>query len=196
MVSVVRQLSIAARPGLEPGTPRSKRGMISLSPSGCKRKARESNPPLPSGRTALAKRPGQPVSGYLPVDPPGIEPGSPVCRTGVVPLDHEPVALLPPLLLLLLLSSPTRRQEKSKSRSKSKSRVSKRKERESNPQGIAAQPFSRRLPSPIGLPFRAKQKSQVSSDTWLGKKRARTGCQTTRKQQAHDQELDRELVSG
>lgn len=25
------------------------------------------------------------------VDPPGIEPGSPVCRTGVVPLDHEPI---------------------------------------------------------------------------------------------------------
>ena len=24
------------------------------------------------------------------VDPPGIEPGSPVCRTGVFPLDHEP----------------------------------------------------------------------------------------------------------
>ena len=24
------------------------------------------------------------------VDPPGIEPGSPVCRNGVVPLDHEP----------------------------------------------------------------------------------------------------------
>src|SRR5262249_16040438 len=26
-----------------------------------------------------------------PVDPPGIEPGSPVCRTDVVPLDYEPM---------------------------------------------------------------------------------------------------------
>ena len=26
----------------------------------------------------------------LPVDPPGIEPGSPACRAGVVPLDHRP----------------------------------------------------------------------------------------------------------
>ena len=24
------------------------------------------------------------------MDPPGVEPGSPVCRTGVFPLDHEP----------------------------------------------------------------------------------------------------------
>ena len=50
---------ITPRPGLEPGTPRSKRGMISVSPSGPKRKARESNPHL-QWRTALAERPGQP----------------------------------------------------------------------------------------------------------------------------------------
>ena len=25
------------------------------------------------------------------MDPPGIEPGSPACRAGVVPLDHEPI---------------------------------------------------------------------------------------------------------
>ena len=43
------------------------------------------------GRTALAERPGQPYPATFQVDPPGIEPGSPVCRTGVVPLDHEPV---------------------------------------------------------------------------------------------------------
>ena len=58
---------------------------------GFERKARESNPHLRwENRLSRAARPT--VSGYLPkVDPPGIEPGSPVCRTGVVPLDHEPV---------------------------------------------------------------------------------------------------------
>ena len=30
------------------------------------------------------------------MDPPGIEPGSPACRAGVVPLDHEPVRLSGP----------------------------------------------------------------------------------------------------
>ena len=44
----------------------------------------------------LANRPGEPYPAtfrifHLRVDPPGIEPGFPVCRTGVVPLDHEPV---------------------------------------------------------------------------------------------------------
>jgi hypothetical protein len=43
------------------------------------------------GRTALAERPGQPYPATFQVDPPGIEPGFPVCRTGVVPLDHEPI---------------------------------------------------------------------------------------------------------
>ena len=28
------------------------------------------------------------------MDPPGIEPGLPACRAGVVPLDHEPVSSL------------------------------------------------------------------------------------------------------
>ena len=58
---------------------------------GVKRKARESNPHLRwENRLSRAARPT--VSGYLPsVDPPGIEPGFPVCRTGVVPLDHEPI---------------------------------------------------------------------------------------------------------
>lgn len=40
-----------------------------------------------------------------------------------------------------------------------------RKERELNPQGIAARPFSRRLPSPIGLPFRF---SHVTSSEMCG----------------------------
>src|SRR5580693_2849589 len=59
---------------------------------GMERKARESNPHLRwENRISRAARPT--VSGYLPsVDPPGIEPGFPVCRTGVVPLDHEPAS--------------------------------------------------------------------------------------------------------
>ena len=41
----------------------------------------------------LAVRPGKPYPATFRsrVDPPGIEPGLPVCRTGVFPLDHEPV---------------------------------------------------------------------------------------------------------
>jgi hypothetical protein len=58
---------------------------------GVERKARESNPHLRwENRLSRAARPT--VSGYLPsVDPPGIELGFPVCRAGVVPLDHEPI---------------------------------------------------------------------------------------------------------
>jgi hypothetical protein len=43
-------------------------------------------------------RPGKPYPATfrLSVDPPGIEPGLPVCRTGVFPLDHEPVLLSGP----------------------------------------------------------------------------------------------------
>ena len=78
------------------------------------RKAWDSNPHDP--QVARFSKPArQPLSGYLPfvvlltplgsflfanpltssfslykVDPPGIEPGFPVCRTGVFPLDHEP----------------------------------------------------------------------------------------------------------
>jgi hypothetical protein len=78
------------RPGLEPGTSRSKRGMMSFSPSGYQRKARDLNPHSQQGdRLSRAARPT--VSGYLPgMDPPGIEPGLPACRAGVFPLDHEP----------------------------------------------------------------------------------------------------------
>ena len=41
----------------------------------------------------LANRPGEPYPATfrMSVDPPRIEPGLPVCRTGVFPLDHEPV---------------------------------------------------------------------------------------------------------
>ena len=40
----------------------------------------------------LANRPGEPYPATfrMSVDPPGIEPGFPVCRTGVFPLDHDP----------------------------------------------------------------------------------------------------------
>ena len=67
------------------------------------RKARDSNPYLPCGRAALAVRSGQPYPATFrnrraretarrSVDPPGIEPGFPACRAGVVPLDHEPTS--------------------------------------------------------------------------------------------------------
>jgi hypothetical protein len=50
-----------------------------------RRKARESNPHLPSGRTVLAGRPGEPVSGYLPlVIPDGLEPSLTGCEPAVV----------------------------------------------------------------------------------------------------------------
>ena len=56
--------SEAPRPGVEPGTSRSRRGMMSVSPPG---------------------------RAFLTVDLPRIELGSPACRAGVVPLDHRPV---------------------------------------------------------------------------------------------------------
>ena len=65
---------------------------MSISPSSRKRKAWDLNPHDP--KVARFSKPARrAVSGYLPymsVDPPGIEPGFPVCRTGVFPLDHEP----------------------------------------------------------------------------------------------------------
>ena len=59
-----------------------------------KRKAWDLNPHDSCGVARFSKPARRAVSGYLPfvlVDPPGIEPGFPVCRTGVFPLDHEPV---------------------------------------------------------------------------------------------------------
>ena len=43
-------------------------------------------------------RPGKPYPATFrkSVDPPGIEPGLPVCRTGVFPLDHEPICFSGP----------------------------------------------------------------------------------------------------
>ena len=79
------------RPGFEPGTPRSKRGMMVRFTIGASSGRQGSRTLISVGRTALAERPGQPYPAtFHSVDPPGIEPGFPVCQTGVVPLDHEP----------------------------------------------------------------------------------------------------------
>ena len=71
---------------------------MSISPSSRKRKAWDLNPHDP--KVARFSKPARrAVSGYLPymsVDPPGIEPGFPVCRTGVFPLDHEPSVVSSP----------------------------------------------------------------------------------------------------
>ena len=75
------------RPGIEPGTPRSKRGMMSVSPSGHKRKARELNPHLLLWENRLSRAARPTVSGYLPlVDRRGFEPRSPACKAGIVPV--------------------------------------------------------------------------------------------------------------
>ena len=66
---------------------------MSVSPSSRKRKVGESNPVQPRNQGSWLATRFLSQFGYLPyeVDPPGIEPGLPVCRTGVVPLDHEPI---------------------------------------------------------------------------------------------------------
>src|SRR5207342_279318 len=86
-------LSIVPRPGFEPGTPRSKRGMMVHFTIGASSGRQGSRTLISVGRTAFPERPGQPYPAtFHSVDPPGIEPGSPACRTGVVPLDHEPAS--------------------------------------------------------------------------------------------------------
>lgn len=51
-------------------------------------------------RSALAVRSGQPYPAtfqdvlQVRVDPPGVEPGSPPCHSGIVPLDHGPVIII------------------------------------------------------------------------------------------------------
>ena len=69
---------------------------MSISPSSRKRKAWDLNPHNSRGVARFSKPARRTVSGYLPlsvVEPPGIEPGFPVCRTGVFRLDHVPIAL-------------------------------------------------------------------------------------------------------
>ena len=49
---------------------------------------------IPASGNRFSKAVRQTISAYLPfdrVDPPGIEPGSSVCRTDVLPLDDEPM---------------------------------------------------------------------------------------------------------
>jgi hypothetical protein len=66
--------------------------MISVSPSGQKRKVGDSNPHDP--KVARFSGPARrAISDYLPlisVDPPRVELGSPPRQSGVFPLDHEP----------------------------------------------------------------------------------------------------------
>ena len=94
-------VSSMPRPGLEPRTSREKRDMISISPSRplwavchqAEGKGFEPLSPLRESRVSSAVRPT--ISGYLPyssVDQPGVEPGLPACRAGVVPLDHKPIS--------------------------------------------------------------------------------------------------------
>ena len=67
---------------------------MSVSPSGQKRKARDSNPhDLAAARFSKPAR--QPVSGCPPyrVDPAGVEPALPARQAGVFPLDHGPVSI-------------------------------------------------------------------------------------------------------
>ena len=82
------------RPGFEPGTPRSKRGMMVPFTIGASSGRQGSRTLISVGRTALAERPGQPYPAtfrfFLSVDPPRVELGFPICQTGVFPLDDEP----------------------------------------------------------------------------------------------------------
>ena len=86
---------LAPRPGVEPGTPRSKRGMMVHFTIGASSGRQGSRTLISVGRTALAERPGQPYPAALPteVDPAGVEPALPARQAGVVPLDHRPIAV-------------------------------------------------------------------------------------------------------
>src|SRR5581483_5893515 len=67
--------------------------MMSVSPPGHERKVRELNPPLHrENRLSRAARPTDIRLPPVSVDPPGVEPGSPACHTGVFPLDRGPVS--------------------------------------------------------------------------------------------------------
>src|SRR5882762_9552464 len=83
------------RPGVEPGTPRSMRGVIVRFTTRAKeRKARESNPhDLAVARCSKPAR--RAVSGCppYPVGPAGVEPTWSIRQTGVVSLDHRPIAV-------------------------------------------------------------------------------------------------------
>ena len=82
--------------------------------------------------------------------PAGIEPACPVWKTGAFANRPRALHLWGGHSSLPLPSKP-----------KESLPHGRRKERESNPQGIAARPFSRRLPSPVGLPFRKQSAHSV-----------------------------------
>src|SRR5262249_45110914 len=76
----------APRPGVEPRTPRSKRGMISLSPSGRKWTCRDLNPDFQPAE--LVSSPW--TIGPLSMDRRRFELRFPPCEGGVLPLDEQP----------------------------------------------------------------------------------------------------------
>ena len=90
-----------SRPGIEPGSPPSEGGIVirwttrtqtaegeGVEPSyPCGR--RRSKPVRYQFRTPFQET--MALAEPVPVDPPGVEPGSPACRAGVVPLDHKPI---------------------------------------------------------------------------------------------------------
>ena len=67
---------------------------MSISPSGQTAEGKGVEPSSHVSGNRFSKAARQAISAYLPferVDPPGIEPGSSVCRTDVFPLDDEPM---------------------------------------------------------------------------------------------------------
>ncbi len=116
-------------------------------------------------RPTLAEWSGQPISGCLPIS------------------QWRPWESNPPQLACKACSPPWHMRPHSIAAC-GVARAARRKERELNPQGREARPFSRRLPSPIGLPFHAarsisarprmsalmpgtNENSQPSVDAWL-----------------------------
>ena len=110
--------TVIPRPGFEPGTPRSKRGMMVHFTIGVSNGRQGSRTLISVGRTALAERPGQPypatfhqwthrgsnpdfqsaelvssrwtMSPFHSVDREGVAPSFPACGAGVVLLDQQP----------------------------------------------------------------------------------------------------------
>ena len=110
--------TVIPRPGFEPGTPRSKRGMMVHFTIGASSGRQGSRTLISVGRTALAERPGQPypatfhqwthrgsnpdfqsaelvssrwtMSPFRSVDREGVAPSFPACGAGVVLLDQQP----------------------------------------------------------------------------------------------------------
>jgi hypothetical protein len=83
-----RDCRAAPRPGVEPGTSRSKREMISVSPPGCREwTSRESNPHLRHARPASSRWTRGP---FLAVETTGIEPDQAACEAASPPWYMRP----------------------------------------------------------------------------------------------------------